>query len=103
MLLAVTVVALLVLALRDRPAAGWLTVPAIWPASQLHYSTMALPVMSPLLAVFLAVPLLRLPPQVIILEVVRRLIAPYVTGYLDRHRLPAQPSGASAAAPEPAP
>jgi hypothetical protein len=77
-------------------------VPAIWPASQLHYSTMALPVMSPLLAVFLAVPLLRLPPQVIILEVVRRLIAPYVTGYLDRHRRPAQPPGDSAAAPEPA-
>jgi hypothetical protein len=102
MLLAVTVVALLVLALRDRRAAGWLTVPAIWPASQLHYSTMALPVMSPLLAVFLAVPLLRLPPQVIILEVVRRLIAPYVTGYLDRHRRPAQPPGDSAAAPEPA-
>ena len=96
MLLAVTVVALAILALRDRRAAGWLTVPAIWPASQLHYSTMALPVMSPFLAVFLAVPLLRLPPQIIIVEVVRRLIAPSVTGYIARHRIRGGPAGESA-------
>ena len=85
-LLALTVVALAMLALRDRRAAGWLAVPAIWPASQLHYSTMALPVMSPLLAFFLAIPILRLPPEIIIVEVVRRLLAPSVTGYLDRRR-----------------
>jgi hypothetical protein len=85
-LLALTVVALALLALRDRRAAGWLAVPAIWPASQLHYSTMALPVMSPLLAFFLAIPILRLPPEIIIVEVVRRLLAPSVTGYLDRRR-----------------
>jgi hypothetical protein len=54
MLLAISVVALVLLALRDRRAAAWLTVPAIWPSSQFHYSTMALPVMSPLLAVLLA-------------------------------------------------
>jgi len=85
-LLALTVVAVALLALRDRRAAGWLAVPAIWPASQLHYSTMALPVMSPLLAFFLAIPILRLPPEIIIVEVVRRLLAPSVTGYLDRRR-----------------
>jgi hypothetical protein len=85
-LLAVTVAALVVLALRDRRAAGWLAVPAVWPASQLHYSTMALPVISPLLAFFLAIPILRLPPEIIIVEVVRRLVAPYVTGYLDSRR-----------------
>lgn len=77
-LLAVTVLALLILAVRDRRAAGWLAVPAVWPASQFHYSTMALPVMSPLLAVLLAVPMLRQPPVVIVLEVVRRLVAPWV-------------------------
>jgi hypothetical protein len=78
-LLAATVAALLILAVRDRRAAGWLAVPAVWPSSQFHYSTMALPVMSPFLAVFLAVPMLREPPVVIILEVFRRLVTPVVT------------------------
>jgi hypothetical protein len=77
-LLAVTAVALLILAVRDRRAAGWLATPAVWPSSQFHYSTMALPVMSPLLAVFLAVPIARLAPVAIILEVGRRLVAPWV-------------------------
>ena len=77
-LLAATVAALLILAVRDRRAAGWLAVPAVWPSSQFHYSTMALPVMSPFLAVFLAVPMLREPPVVIILEVFRRLLTPVV-------------------------
>jgi len=81
-LLAVTVVALLILALRDRRAAGWLAAPAVWPSSQFHYSTMALPVMSPLLAVLLSIPHLRLPPIVIILEVARRLIQPWVARQL---------------------
>jgi hypothetical protein len=78
LLLAVTVVALLILALRDRRAAGWLAVPAVWPSSQFHYSTMALPVMSPLLAVLLALPIARLAPVAIILEVGRRLVGPWV-------------------------
>ena len=81
-----TIVALGLLALRDRRAAGWLAVPALWPASQLHYSTMALPVMSPLLAFFLAIPILRLPPEIILVEVGRRLLAPTVTGYFARRR-----------------
>ncbi len=77
-LLGVTGVALVILALRDRRAAGWLAVPAVWPSSQFHYSTMALPVMSPLLAVVLSIPHLRLPPVVIILEVARRVIQPWI-------------------------
>ena len=77
-LLAVTVVALVILAFRDRRAAGWLAVPAVWPSTQFHYSTMALPVMSPLLAVLLAVPTPQLAPLAIILEVGRRLISPWV-------------------------
>lgn len=83
-LLALTVAALLVLALvvRDRRAAGWLAVPAVWPSSQFHYSTMALPVMSPLLAALLAIPELRWPPVIIVLEVARRLVAPWVTRLL---------------------
>lgn len=85
-LLAISLVALVVLAVRDRRAAGWLAVPAIWPASQLHYSTMALPVMSPLLAFFLAIPMLRLPPEIIVVEVVRRLVSPSVWAWVNRHR-----------------
>lgn len=81
-LLTVAVVALVILAVRDRRAAGWLAVPAIWPSSQFHYSTMALPVMSPLLAVVLAVPMLRLPPVVIVLEVGRRLVWPRIARWL---------------------
>jgi hypothetical protein len=77
-LLAVTLLALLVLALvvRDRRAAGWLAVPAAWPSSQFHYSTMALPVMTPLLAVLLAVPQMQLPAIAIVLEIGRRLVVP---------------------------
>jgi hypothetical protein len=81
-LLVVTAIAIGLLVLRDRRAAGWLAVPALWPASQLHYSTMALPVMSPFLAFFLAIPFLRLPPEIIVVEVVRRLLAPTVSGYV---------------------
>jgi len=81
-LLVITAIAIGLLALRDRRAAGWLAVPALWPASQLHYSTMALPVMSPFLAFFLAIPFLRLPPEIIVVEVVRRLLAPTVSGYV---------------------
>lgn len=53
----VVVVALVLIAwLRDLRTAAWLAVPAAWPSSELHYSTMAMPVMAPLLAVMLAVP-----------------------------------------------
>ena len=97
-LLVVLVVALALLALRDRQAAGWLAVPAIWPASQLHYSTMALPEMTPLLAFFLAIPILRLPPEIILVEVVRRLVAPYLSPFVAR----LWPIGAPPAQPEPA-
>jgi hypothetical protein len=42
--------------------------------------------MSPLLAFFLAIPILRLPPEIILVDVGRRLLAPTVTGYLARRR-----------------
>ena len=103
-LLAVTAAALVLLALRDRRAAGWLAVPAVWPASQLHYSTMALPVMTPLLAFFLAIPELRIPPEVITVEIVRRLVAPTVMGYVARWRgtdepPPGEPAAGQASRP----
>ena len=55
----------LVLARIDVRAAGWLVVPAIWPSTQFHYSTLAMPVMHPILAMGLALPLPGLPLVVI--------------------------------------
>src|SRR5207253_711563 len=37
--------------------AAWLTIPAIWPASQFHYATMVLPLRMPVLAALAAVPI----------------------------------------------
>jgi hypothetical protein len=60
----VTALAVGVLWVLDRDRAGWLAVPALWPASQLHYSTMALPVITAPLAFALAVPVRILPALV---------------------------------------
>lgn len=90
-LLAVTVLALVLLALRDRRTTGWLAAPAVWPSSQFHYSTMALPVMSPFLAVFLALPATHAAPVAIVLEVGRRLIQPPLMGLIARLTHPRSP------------
>jgi hypothetical protein len=67
LLLVGTVIALLYLAVRDRRAAGWLAVPAAWPGSQLHWSTLALPVVTPWLALLLALPIRGLPAFAVML------------------------------------
>jgi hypothetical protein len=54
-LFALTASSLIALALVDRRAAGWLAVPALWPASEFFYSAFALPLRCPWLAVMLAV------------------------------------------------
>ena len=54
-LLVPTAIAIILLWRRDRKAAGWLAVPALWPSSEFHYSTFAQPVMTPILAVLLSV------------------------------------------------
>ena len=54
--LAVTLVALVLLASVDMRAAGWLAVPAMWPATQLHYSILALPIINWPLGFALAFP-----------------------------------------------
>jgi hypothetical protein len=81
-LLVPTVIAIVLLWRRDRRAAGWLAVPALWPSSEFHYSTFAEPVMAPILAVLLAVPVHRLTPVAIILYVVWRFAAEPVRGHL---------------------
>jgi hypothetical protein len=55
-MIVLAVLSLAILAwLRDWRALGWLSVIAIWPATEFHYSTFALPVMHPILAFGLAV------------------------------------------------
>lgn len=58
--------ALLILARYDLRVVGWLTPVAIWPGSQFHWNTLALPVMHPILAVGLAAPVQGLPPWVVL-------------------------------------
>ena len=70
------VVVLVLLWLKDRRAAAWLAVPAVWPASEFHYSTLALPVMTPILAVLLAPNIQRLPPVAILVDGIWRLAGP---------------------------
>jgi hypothetical protein len=53
-LFALTAVALGLLAIFDRRAAGWLAVPALWPATEYFYATFALPLRSPWLMAALA-------------------------------------------------
>jgi hypothetical protein len=43
------------LVLIGRRQAAWLAVPVLWPATQFHYSVLALPALSPFLAAFAAV------------------------------------------------
>ena len=75
MLLIPTAIAIALLWRRDPKAAAWLAVPALWPSSEFHYATFALPVMTPLLAVLLAVPIQRLAPIAIMLYVCWRFAA----------------------------
>jgi hypothetical protein len=72
-LLVVTAAAIAILALIDLRSAGWLSVPALWPSSQFFYSAFALPVMSPILAIGLAVDQRGLPAQVICVYAAWRL------------------------------
>jgi hypothetical protein len=66
---AVGIVGVVMLALVDFKAAGWLAGPALVPASQLHLSTMAMPVLARgapmLLIVALAIPIRGVPPAAI--------------------------------------
>jgi hypothetical protein len=72
-LLAGTVIALVLIVRVDRRGAGWLMVPALWPASQFHWSTLAMPVMTPALALLLAIPEKGMPAvAVMVYAIIRR-------------------------------
>jgi hypothetical protein len=68
-----TVIALWVLRSRG---AEWMIVPALWPATQLHYSTIALPAIarSPLMAFMLSFSVPLLPPLAVMAEAARVLV-----------------------------
>ena len=83
LLLVPTAIAIALLWFRDPKAAAWLAVPALWPSSEFHYATFAQPVMTPLLAVLLAVPIQRLAPVAIVLYVAWRFASPPVHARLD--------------------
>jgi len=59
--------ALALIARRDLRVAGWLAPIAIWPGSQFHWSTLAMPVMTLPMAYLLALPGLGLPPLAVML------------------------------------
>jgi hypothetical protein len=81
-LLIPTAIAILLLWRRDPKAAAWLVVPALWPSTEFHYSTFAQPVMTPLLAVLLAVPIQQVAPVAIMLYVFWRFAAAPVEAHL---------------------
>ena len=87
-LFGVLFVALLLLAVRDRRAAGWLVVPALWPATQFHYQTLVMPTMTPLLAVFLAYPNFDIVAPAILADVLIRLVAPVAVPWILLGRQP---------------
>ncbi len=56
-LVGVVVLLVLVVAIRDVHAAGWLAVPLLWPAAEYHYATFAMPIARRISTWILAVPL----------------------------------------------
>lgn len=98
---AFTILVLGVFALVDRPAAGWLAPIAVWPASQFHWNTLALPLRNPFLAAVLACHVQGLPPIGVIGYAVWRIGA--VSGVLATLRWrswgPIRPAGRPPAKP----
>ena len=56
-LVVITVACLAVVAMRDLRRAGWLAVPALWPATQFMYASFLMPIARPLSAALAAMPI----------------------------------------------
>jgi hypothetical protein len=50
-------IALIALVAAGRERAAWLSVPALWPATQWYYSTLAVPALTPIAAAVIAIPM----------------------------------------------
>jgi hypothetical protein len=59
---------LVALAILGRKRAAWLVVPSLWPATQLHYSVLALPASTRRMAAILALPIPGAPAVAVIVE-----------------------------------
>lgn len=70
-LVPLVIVALLVL---GRARAAWLAVPALWPATQFHYSVLALPAASPFMAAVFALPVPGAPAVAVIAGAIEHVI-----------------------------
>jgi len=55
--LAALVIMAAAFAVMGRSRAAWLVIPVMWPASQLHYSVLALPALAPVIALAMSVPI----------------------------------------------
>jgi hypothetical protein len=73
-------VAFVLALLFSRRELGWLAVPALWPGTEFIYSSMALPVITPVLATALAVPFRGSPVIAIVIAGFVRLIEPRYAG-----------------------
>jgi uncharacterized protein (TIGR03382 family) len=74
-------IALLALLALGRRRAGWLATPVLWPVAQLHYATIALPAVSPLMALAFSLPIPGIRPAAVIMAAVlessrHRAVAP---------------------------
>ena len=74
-LLGVVALAVVTLAVLDRRTAGWLAVPALWPAIEFHYATLALPVVTPWLAFVLAVPQPGIPAVAVVVVSIAAVVS----------------------------
>jgi hypothetical protein len=94
------IVGLVALARTDFRAAGWLIVPAFWPSTQFHYSTLAMPVMHPILAMGLALPLPGFPLVVITTYAAWRVISTRLASETEESRSSRLAAGRPSGAPE---
>jgi hypothetical protein len=93
-LMAPTIIALVVLHGRG---ASWLAVPALWPYTQLHYSSIALPVVarSPMLAFLFSFAIPLLPPIAIVLRAAQVLLLDLALPYRGTTARAYQPAAAT--------
>lgn len=87
------VLALLLIARRDLRVAGWLAPIALWPGSQFHWSTLAMPVMTLPMAYLLALPAHGLPPVAVMVYAVLAEVRNYRADRAERSASRTQATG----------
>lgn len=93
LLMAGAIAALLLIARRDLRVAGWLAPIALWPGSQFHWSTLAMPVMTVPMAYLLALPAHGLPPVAVMVYAVVAEVRSYRARRVERDPSTRQTAG----------